>query len=61
LVVNSDAELVFRFGYREEGDQSTGDIKTVGSIDIPEIKDAIKTVIEGGERAFKLRQEKYGF
>lgn len=61
LVVNGDAELVVHFGYRNEGDQSTGEIKNVGSIDVPEIKKAITTVMEGGDTAFKLRQEKYGF
>ncbi|EJL48017.1 PHP domain-containing protein [Brevibacillus sp. CF112] len=61
LVVNGDAELVVHFGYRNEGDQSIGHVNTVGSIDVPEIKEAIKKVMEGGERAFKLRQEKYGF
>lgn len=61
LVVNGDAELVVHFGYKHEGDQSMGVIKNVGSIDVPEIKKAITTVMEGGDLAFKLRQEKYGF
>jgi chromosome segregation protein len=61
LVVNGDAELVVHFGYSSEGDQSSGKIKSIGSIDVPQIQDAIKTIMEGGERAFKLRIEKYGF
>jgi hypothetical protein len=31
------------------------------AIDIHEICDGIKTVMEGGEQAFKLRRDKYGF
>lgn len=61
LVVNGDAELVAWCDYRAAGDQSGGQIKAVGAIDIPAICDAIKQVMEGGEAAFKLRKEKYGF
>jgi len=61
LVVNGDAELVVHFGYKTTVDQSSGEIKNEGSIDVPEIKEAIKSVMEGGETAFNLRREKYGF
>lgn len=61
LVVNGDAELVAWFGYRTAGDQSRGTIKGEGAIDIPEARDAIKQIMEGGEAAFRLRREKYGF
>lgn len=61
LVVNGDAELVVWCDYRVAGDYSGGRIAGEGAIDIPEICDAIKTVMEGGEKAFKLRLEKYGF
>lgn len=61
LVVNGDAELVAWCDYRTAGDQSGGQVKAVGAIDIPAICDAIKQVMEGGEAAFKLRKEKYGF
>lgn len=61
LVVNGDAELVIWFGYRVGGDQSRGTVKGAGAIDIPEARDAIKQIMEGGERAFELRREKYGF
>lgn len=61
LVVNGDAELVAWFGYRTAGDQSRGTIKGVGAIDVPEARDAIKQIMEGGESAFRLRREKYGF
>lgn len=61
LVVNGDAELVAWFGYRTAGDQSRGTIKGVGAIDVPEAREAIKQIMEGGEAAFRLRREKYGF
>lgn len=61
LVVNGDAELVTWFGYRTTGDQSRGTIKGVGAIDVPEAREAIKQIMEGGENAFRLRREKYGF
>lgn len=61
LVVNGDAELVVWCDYRTAGDHSGGQIKATGAIDVPEICTAIKQVMEGGEAAFKLRKEKYGF
>lgn len=61
LVVNGDADLVLVCGYTIAGDQSAGTIKASGAIDQPEIRDAITRVMEGGETAFKLRKEKYGF
>lgn len=32
-----------------------------GSIDIPEIRDQVANILEGGKEAFMLRKEKYGF
>ncbi|MCC8977572.1 TrlF family AAA-like ATPase [Bradyrhizobium acaciae] len=61
LVVNGDAELVAWCDYRVVGEQSGGKISATGAIDIPEICEAIKRVMEGGENAFKLRKDKYGF
>jgi type III restriction enzyme len=61
LVVNGDAELVVVCDYRTSGDQSGGRIKLEGAIDVPEVRDAITHVMEGGEKAFKLRKNKYGF
>lgn len=61
LVVNGDAELVVCCDYRVAGDQSGGKIKLQGAIDNPDMRDEITVVMEGGERAFKLRKEKYGF
>lgn len=61
LVVNGDAELVVQCDYRVRGEQSRGEIKGQGAIDLPEIREAITRVMEGGEKAFKLRADKYGF
>lgn len=61
LVVNGDAELVACFNYRTSGDHSAGEIELEGAIDIPTIQKKITLVMEGGEKAFRLRKEKYGF
>lgn len=61
IVVNGDAELVICCDYKVTGDQSKGEIKKQGAIDIEDIRTEITKVMEGGEEAFKLRKEKYGF
>lgn len=61
LVVNGDAELVAWCDYRTAGDQSRGTIAGEGAIDVDRVRDAIKRIMEGGEAAFNLRKEKYGF
>jgi len=61
IVVNGDAELVIWCEHRKAGDQSGGKIAGEGAIDIPDVKEAIKRIMEGGEAAFNLRREKYGF
>jgi type III restriction enzyme len=61
LVVNGDSELVICCDYNETSEQTKGHIKYEGSIDKKEIRNEITSVMEGGERAFKLRKEKYGF
>ena len=61
LVVNGDAELVAWCDYRTAGDQSRGTIAGEGAIDVDVVRDAIKRIMEGGEAAFNLRREKYGF
>lgn len=61
LVVNGDAELVVCCDYKESSQQTQGEIKHEGAIDNSEIRDEITLIMEGGEKAFKLRKEKYGF
>jgi len=60
LVVNGDAELVIHCDHIAAGNRSAGRIACAGSIDEPRVCDAIKSVMEGGERAFELRKAKYG-
>ena len=61
LVVNGDAELVVWCDNIAAADHSRGRVRGQGAIDIPDICNAIKAVMEGGEAAFKLRRDKYGF
>jgi chromosome segregation protein len=61
LVVNGDAELVVCCDYKESSQQTQGEVKYEGAIDNQEIKKEITLIMEGGEKAFKLRKEKYGF
>jgi type III restriction enzyme len=61
FVVNGDAELVICCDYVRSGDQTGGKVKNVGAIDTREVRADITAVTEGGEKAFKLRKEKYGF
>jgi type III restriction enzyme len=61
LVVNGDADLVLVCAYVQAGDQSAGNIKLRGAIDQEKVRHEITKVMEGGETAFKLRKEKYGF
>lgn len=61
LVVNGDADLVLVCAYVKSGDQSAGHIKAQGAIDVRAVRDEITSVMEGGEKAFRLRHEKYGF
>lgn len=61
LVVNGDAELVVCCDYKESSQQTQGEIKFEGAIDNIEIRNEITSIMEGGEKAFRLRKEKYGF
>ena len=38
-----------------------GRVERTGSIDAREIQTAVKSILEGGEQAFEMRQKKYGF
>jgi type III restriction enzyme len=61
LVVNGDSELVICCDYREAGNQTRGTIKAEGAIDSRAVRNEITSVMEGGEKAFRLRKDKYGF
>lgn len=61
LVVNGDAELVICCAYEDTNSQTKGKIKHKGAIDNTDIRKEMTSVMEGGEKAFKLRKAKYGF
>lgn len=61
LVVNGDAELVMHCDYKSADNKSVGHISSAGSIDEKNVCEAIKSVMEGGAKAFELRKAKYGF
>jgi DNA repair ATPase RecN len=58
IPVSGDAEQIVVF---ESVDKNTGRIVRQGSIDDPEIISHVKTVMEGGDEAFRLRAKKYRF
>lgn len=56
LVVNTDAEQVI------VADYSNGKLSyTVGTLENTGIRENIKNILEGGDEAFKKREEKYGY
>ena len=57
VVVNRDANLVVQF----EATASRGRVACPGSIEEPAVRDAIDRTVDGGEEAFRLRRQKYGF
>lgn len=61
IVVNGDADLVVVCAYRHGTDESGGHILQQGAIDLKPIRSSITQVMEGGDLAFQLRKEKYGF
>lgn len=61
LVVNGDAELVICCDYKDSTSQTRGIIKEEGAIDKKSVRYEITSIMEGGEKAFKLRKDKYGF
>lgn len=56
LVVNTDAEQII-VAEHQDGVLSY----TSGTLENPEICERIKTILEGGDEAFKKREERYGF
>jgi len=57
IVVNGDADLVVQL----EADAEHGRVAVSGAIEDPEVRRAIVETVDGGEKAFELRQAKYGF
>ena len=61
LVVNGDAELVICCDYKDSTSQTIGILKEEGAIDKKAVRNEITSVMEGGEKAFRLRKDKYGY
>lgn len=59
IAVNGDAELILTFDHNS--DKSAGEIIGSGSIDREEIKFQVKSIMEGGVKAFEMRKTKYDF
>lgn len=58
IPVSGDAELIVVVQANES--QGWVEENGVGSIDAEPIKSAVELILEGGERAFQIRKEKYG-
>lgn len=58
IVVNGSSELVTHLRVNANGQR---EFERVGAIDDPDIRQIITTTMEGGEKAFKDRLQKYGF
>lgn len=63
IPVLGDAEQIVGLTPTVEGgvDQTIIDESLCGAIDTPKVKDLIKVQLEGGEQAFRTREQKYGF
>ena len=57
IVVNGDADMVIRL----EATANRGWIAESGAIEEPTVRDAIVRTVDGGDEAFRLRRQKYGF
>ena len=57
LPVNGDADLVYAF----EAKNGRGACKAQGGLDRQEVTEAVLDIMEGSEKAFMRRREKYGF
>jgi hypothetical protein len=65
IPVAGDAELIVALDTQEESVAGRTDLRcrvvANGFVDNPLVSDQVKVILEGGEVAFKLRQQKYGF
>lgn len=58
IVVNGSSELVGHLDVKDSGERQ---FECAGAIDTPSICKVITSTMEGGEKAFKDRQNKYGY
>lgn len=56
IPVFSDAELIAMLNHDKESK-----IQDVGSIDKPAVRDQAARILDGGEAAFNMHKDKYGF
>ena len=57
IVVNGDADMVIQL----EATAHRGHVARAGAIEDPAVRDAIIRTVDGGEEAFRLRRQKYGY
>ena len=57
IVVNGDADMVIQL----DATSRRGRVACAGAIEEPAVRDAILRTVDGGEEAFRLRRQKYGF
>ena len=57
IVVNGDADMVIQL----DATARRGRVACAGAIEEPAVRDAILRTVDGGEEAFRLRRQKYGF
>ena len=55
--VNGDAELIVAMGVEDR----LGRVQVQGTIDRPDVKQAVSEIMEGSAEAFRLRRERYGY
>ena len=65
IPVAGDAEMVIALDTEEPSDGRSSELQCVpaaaGFIDNTDVRDQITLILEGGEEAFRLRRQKYGF
>jgi predicted ATPase len=60
IPVLGDAELIAVMDTEERSGRTAGVVSDLGSIDSASIRRSVTHILEGGRRAFRRRQEKYG-
>lgn len=61
LAVIGDSELVVHCAYQQPVQAAKVEIANQGAIDNKKVREILTRVMEGGEEAFRLRKEKYGY
>jgi ABC-type cobalamin/Fe3+-siderophores transport system ATPase subunit len=60
IPVLGDAELILVMKAETQNGGLRGRVERSGSIDDPDLREAVELVLEGGKQAFELRRLKYG-